>query len=82
MIRQYADDEFTLDDLEQLAEKIDWEGGVYNAIVGYGIRPSMIQEWYGKPLPAEIKAAWEKVMSVESAIREIANWLDNREVTR
>lgn len=56
---------------EDLAAKVDDEGGVSEAINGYGIGSDDLPE----DTPADIVAAWRRVESTYDEIRCIENWL-------
>jgi hypothetical protein len=54
---------------EELASKVEWEGGVYEAIKGYGIGLDALPV----STPSEIRAAWQ---TVARAVEKIQTWLD------
>lgn len=56
---------------EELAGKVDWEGGVAEAINGYGIRSDELPEG----TPQAIVEAWQRVESVGAYVNAIENWL-------
>lgn len=56
---------------EGLAEKVDWEGGVAEAINGYGIHSDELPEG----TPQAIVEAWQRVEAVGAYIHAIENWL-------
>jgi hypothetical protein len=56
---------------EDLAAKVDWEGGVAEAITGYGISPDALPE----DAPSHIKANWKVVYESGRAIQLINEWL-------
>jgi hypothetical protein len=56
---------------EELASKVDWEGGVTEAINGYGIGADELPE--GTPL--EIVTAWRMVEAVDDPVSTIRRWL-------
>jgi hypothetical protein len=55
-----------------LASKVDNEGGVTDAIIGYGIPPKYLPD----DVPENIKAAWERVYGIGDDVEFIAEWLD------
>jgi hypothetical protein len=58
----------------ELAAKVDWEGGVAEAITGYGLTLDDLPE----DAPAYIKANWKIVQESASAIERIQVWLDEQ----
>jgi hypothetical protein len=54
-----------------LANKVDWEGGVWEAICGYGMDDS----WLPENTPQEIRDAWNRVRATEQDVRVINEWL-------
>ena len=56
---------------EELAEKVDYEGGAAEAINGYGIHSDELPEG----TPPKIVEAWKRVESVGTDIIAIENWL-------
>ena len=62
----------------QLAEKVEWEGGVLEAIVGYGMPADIVISAYG-PMPANVEMAWRRIELVESAARVVENWLEGED---
>lgn len=56
---------------QELAGKVDWEGGVTEAILGYGIKSEDLPE----ATPAEIVEAWKRVEAVGPDVDKIQNWL-------
>jgi hypothetical protein len=57
---------------QELATKIDWEGGVSDAITGYGIKSCDLPD--GTPL--HVREAWERVEGSGSDIDLIQEWLE------
>lgn len=57
---------------EDLAAKVDWEGGVAEAITGYGISSRTLPE----DAPGEIVRAWRRVEESSKDIAAIQKWLD------
>lgn len=57
---------------EDLAGKVDWEGGVAEAITGYGITTDMLPE----DAPGEIVRAWRRIEESGKDIDAIQEWLD------
>ena len=56
---------------EDLAAKVDWEGGVSEAINGYGIGADELPE----DTPADIVAAWRRVEIIGGDVEFIQEWL-------
>lgn len=56
---------------ERLADKVDWEGGVEEAINGYGIDVSALPE----DVPDSIKADWQSIRDTLKAVQRISEWL-------
>jgi hypothetical protein len=56
---------------EELADKIDWEGGVEEAINGYGLGVSVLPD----DAPDSIKADWQAIRDTRAAIGRIQEWL-------
>lgn len=82
-IRIYADDEWTDQDKQDLAAKIDWEGGIFDTINGYGLTVETAcsytvhtSEDAPKPMPKEVEEAWNRIRAVEKDARIISEWLD------
>lgn len=61
---------------EELAAKVEWEGGVYDTIVDYGL--SHIELPYD--VPEEIADAWFELEKTERYTRRIEHWLETGEV--
>jgi hypothetical protein len=57
---------------EELAAKVEWEGGVAEAIIGYGLK----LEDLPPDAPTHIRACWKTVQDARFAIEQIANWLE------
>lgn len=58
---------------EDLASKVEWEGGVTEAINGYGISADELPE----DAPGDIVAAWRQVEEIDDAVNSIQCWLDS-----
>ena len=56
---------------EELAGKVDWEGGLTEAILGYGIK----SEDLPVGTPPEIVDAWKRVEAVGPDVDKIQSWL-------
>lgn len=56
---------------DELASKVDWEGGVAEAITGYGISVDALPE----DAPTWVRANWKVVQESGPAIRRINEWL-------
>ena len=54
--------------MQDLAAKVDWEGGVAESIFGYGIS--------AKDVPEEIREDWALVEAVKSTIISLENELE------
>ena len=57
--------------VRSLAEKVEWEGGVTEAITEYGIFPDALPEG----TPQSIIHAWTEVYESRGYVDEIATWL-------
>lgn len=57
----------------EIAAKVEWEGGLAETILGYGL------SWTELPAdaPNEIKAAWLHVQGVRADVERIENWLED-----
>ena len=56
---------------EELAAKVDWEGGVHEAIACYGLSPELLPE----DTPAEVRDAWTIIYHSGDDADVIADWL-------
>jgi hypothetical protein len=56
---------------EDLAAKVDWEGGLAETIFGYGISADELPE----NTPPRIVRCWTAVEQVSGDLNEIDNWL-------
>ena len=56
----------------ELAGKVEWEGGVAEAILSYGITPDELPD----DTPAEITEAWQRVFGVTTDIEKIEMYLE------
>lgn len=56
---------------EELAGKVDWEGGVEEAIIGYGITSAELPE----DTPSEVFDAWRRVEVTKGDFDRISEWL-------
>jgi hypothetical protein len=57
---------------QELADKVDWEGGVEAAINGYGLDTSVLPD----DTPAQIRADWQAIQDTREAGARIQEWLD------
>lgn len=64
-----TDDKWTR---EQLASKVEHEGGVLEAIVGYGISPTGLPS----STPSEVWNAWARIYATRHDVDTIETWLD------
>jgi len=55
---------------EELADKVEWEGGVYDAVCLYGLKP----EYLPDDTPPEVVEAWTALYNSDP-IKIINNWL-------
>lgn len=58
---------------QDLAAKIDWEGGVTEAINGYGISHETLPD----DTPIDIFNAWVRVEAIAADVDKIYEWLDS-----
>lgn len=58
--------------VEDVASKVDWEGGVTEAILGYGLKSSDLPE----TVPPHVLAAWKFIENVDDAVNVVQEWLD------
>ncbi len=58
---------------EDLAAKIDWEGGLAESIFGYGMKSSELPD----NAPAAVKQAWKQLEEVRPQADLINKWLWN-----
>lgn len=58
---------------EELAAKVDWEGGVHEAIAGYGLPPELLPE----DVPVSVLAAWQNIYATDRDARIIEKWLSD-----
>lgn len=58
---------------KELAQKVDWEGGVAESINGYGIPFTSLPE----DAPFEIVQAWQAIEATGEAERAIYTWLES-----
>lgn len=56
---------------EELAEKVESEGGVCNAIIGYGLESVLLPA----DVPAEVQLAWRQVYTARHAVAVVYAWL-------
>lgn len=60
------------DSVADLYDKVDWEGGLVSAILGYGIRAESLPE----ETPPDIVDAWQRVEAIEDTVNFINEWLE------
>lgn len=60
---------------DDLAAKIDWEGGLAEAITGYGIKFTDLPE----DTPWPIVQAWQRIEDSTKDLDLIYNWLEEKE---
>ena len=58
-----------------VAAKIDWEGGIFDAINNYGLSSDDVKD----AVPPEVLEAWKVIESVRPAAVVIATWMDSIE---
>jgi hypothetical protein len=56
-----------------LADKVQWEGGLTAAILDYGIRVADLPDG----APADVQSAWKRVEDVADDVNFIQRWLDD-----
>lgn len=56
--------------IEELASKIEWEGGIMEA-VDYGIKVADLPE----DIPVEIRDAWQRMRNVLADVDLVQRWL-------
>lgn len=56
---------------EELAAKVDWEGGLADAIFGYGIKSDDLPH----NAPKAIKQAWRDLEAVKPQLDLVSKWL-------
>ena len=61
---------------EELSGKVDWEGGVTEAITGYGITVTDLPE----DVPATIADAWLRIQNTQDDVWLIERWLESGKV--
>ena len=55
---------------EEVYDKVDWEGGIHEAICGYGISPAVLPE----DTPPDVIVAWTALYENDPT-KVIARWL-------
>jgi hypothetical protein len=63
---------------EEVAGKVDWEGGVSETITGYGLSSDILP----KDAPSEIVEAWKRVEESSKDIDLIWRWLETGELPK
>ena len=59
---------------DEIFSKVDWEGGVAETIIGYGLDVTNLPD----DAPMEVVKAWNRLRLVASKdIETIQNWLDS-----
>lgn len=61
----------TYEDKQELADKVEWEGGLTDAILDYGISAVDLPA----DTPAYIREAWGRIQDVSSDVDLITEWL-------
>lgn len=56
---------------EELAGKVEWEGGIAEAITGYGLPASCLPD----DVPWEVYEAWQRLSDARHFITTIEGWL-------
>jgi hypothetical protein len=56
-----------------LAAKVDYEGSVADAIIGYGIKTEDLPD----ETPPDVRAAWDRVAGITDDVNYIIEWLDD-----
>lgn len=56
---------------QELADKVDWEGGIAEAITGYGIGPANLPD----DMPDDVHSAWMRLYNRGTDIGIISEWL-------
>lgn len=57
---------------EEVRDKVDWEGGVAEALTGYGIDSSVLPD----DTPDDIVEAWDRVYFSRQDVDKIERWLE------
>jgi hypothetical protein len=58
--------------VHDLVAKVEWEGGVTEAIAGYGIPPSRLPD----DVPEEVREAWRRIYDIRDDVNLVSRWLD------
>jgi hypothetical protein len=58
---------------EKIFSKLDWEGGTWEGICGYGIDVSVLPE----DAPERVKLAWQRVQASKDDVWIINDWLED-----
>lgn len=57
---------------EEIAGKIEWEGGVVDTILDYGLDVSFLPD----DVPAEVAEAWSRIQDIDEDVSTIEEWLN------
>jgi hypothetical protein len=60
---------------EEVAEKVDWEGGVSEAITDYGLSVDILPA----DTPPTIVEAWKRIKDTDNDVMRISHWLETGE---
>jgi hypothetical protein len=58
-----------------LKSKVSWEGGVVEAILGYGIKPDDLPDG----TPEEVRESWASIRAVTGDVDVVEEWLNGIE---
>jgi hypothetical protein len=77
-VELYADDDWTNEEKEELAQWFDQEGGVVTTINGYGLTIERAQATItgDRPMPKAIREAWKRIEGIDADVRRIKNWVN------
>ena len=65
------------ENVEEVAAKVDWEGGVTSAILGYGLGAVCLPS----DAPQEVRNAWLAVEAIADDVDIIRAWLDTADLS-
>lgn len=60
---------------EEIAAKVEWEGGLGETINGYGLNSSVLPD----DCPENVRNAWMNVEAINVDLDVINNWLDGED---
>lgn len=66
------------DSVEDVASKVDWEGGVTETILGYGLGSENLPA----DTPQDVVEAWKVIEGVGEYVSTVQNWLDTADFSR